>query len=63
MAPTPARVEVAKDPETLAHRVAQWIADLAASSRGRFAICLSGGSTPRRLYQLLADAPYRDALP
>jgi 6-phosphogluconolactonase len=63
MAPTPARVEVAKDPETLAHRVAQWITDLAASSRGRFAICLSGGSTPRRLYQLLGDAPYRDALP
>src|SRR6266481_7926237 len=63
MAPTPARVEVAKDPETLAHRVAQWIIDLAASSRGRFAICLSGGSTPRRLYQLLGDAPYRDALP
>ena len=63
MAPTPVRVEVAKDPETLAHRVAQWITDLAASSRGRFAICLSGGSTPRRLYQLLGDAPYRDALP
>jgi 6-phosphogluconolactonase len=63
MAPSPARVEVAKDPETLAHRVAQWITDLAASSRGRFAICLSGGSTPRRLYQLLGDAPYRDALP
>jgi 6-phosphogluconolactonase len=63
MAPTPARVEVAKDPETLAHRVAQWITDLAAASRGRFAICLSGGSTPRRLYQLLGDAPYRDALP
>jgi len=63
MSPTPARVEVAKDPETLAHRVAQWITDLAASSRGRFAICLSGGSTPRRLYQLLGDAPYRDALP
>jgi 6-phosphogluconolactonase len=63
MSPTPARVEVTKDPETLAHRVAQWITDLAASSRGRFAICLSGGSTPRRLYQLLADAPYRDALP
>ncbi len=63
MSPTPARVEVTKDPEALAHRVAQWITDLAASSRDRFAICLSGGSTPRRLYQLLADAPYRDALP
>ncbi len=40
-----------------------WITDLAAGSRGRFAICLSGGSTPRRLYQLLAGAPYREAMP
>ena len=63
MTPTPARVEVVEEPEALAHRVAQWITDLAASSPDRFAICLSGGSTPRRLYQLLADAPYRDALP
>ena len=63
MSPTPARVEVTKDPETLAHRVARWISDLAAASRGRFAICLSGGSTPRQLYQVLADAPYRDTLP
>jgi len=63
MSRTPVRVEVAKDPEALAHRVAQRITDLAANSRGRFAICLSGGSTPRRLYQLLAENPYRDALP
>jgi 6-phosphogluconolactonase len=60
---TPARVEVAKDPEALAQRVAQWITDLAVASRGRFAVCLSGGSTPRRLYQLLADSPHRDAMP
>jgi 6-phosphogluconolactonase len=59
----PAIVEVAKDPEALAHRAAEWITDLAAASRDRFAICLSGGSTPRRLYQLLAESPYRDALP
>jgi 6-phosphogluconolactonase len=63
MTPTPARIEVAKDPEALAHRAAQWITDLAASSRGRFAICLSGGSTPRRLYELLAENPYREGLP
>jgi 6-phosphogluconolactonase len=63
MSQTPARVEVAKDPETLARNVARWIADLAAGSRERFAICLSGGSTPRRLYQLLAESPFRDALP
>lgn len=55
--------EVSKNAEALAHRAAQWITDLAADSPGRFAICLSGGSTPRRLYQLLAESPYRDALP
>jgi 6-phosphogluconolactonase len=59
----PARIEVSKDPEGLARRVAQWIVDLAADSRGRFAICLSGGSTPRRLYELLAESLYREALP
>ena len=63
MPPAPASVEVAKDPEALARRAAGWIADQAAASRDRFAICLSGGSTPRRLYQLLSESPYRDALP
>ncbi len=61
--PTQTRIEAAADPEALARQAAQWITGLAGSSSGRFAICLSGGSTPRRLYQLLADAPYRDALP
>jgi 6-phosphogluconolactonase len=63
MPPSPASVEVAKDAEALAYRAAQWIVDLASASRGRFAICLSGGSTPRRLYQLLAENPFRDHLP
>ena len=58
-----APVEVVKDSEALAHRAAGWITDLAAASRDRFAICLSGGSTPRRLYQLLAESPYRDRMP
>jgi 6-phosphogluconolactonase len=61
--PTQTRIEAVADLEELAHRAARLITDLAGSSRGRFAICLSGGSTPRRLYQLLADAPYRDAVP
>lgn len=63
MSTTPARLEVAKDPEALARRVARWLTDLAIASSDRFAICLSGGSTPRRLYQLLAESPYREALP
>jgi 6-phosphogluconolactonase len=63
MPQTSTRVEVAKDPEALAQRAARWITDLAAVGHDRVAICLSGGSTPRRLYQLLAESPYRDALP
>ncbi|MBV8505877.1 MAG: 6-phosphogluconolactonase [Alphaproteobacteria bacterium] len=58
-----ASVEVAENPEALAHRAAQWLTGLAAASRGPFAICLSGGSTPRRLYQMLGEGPYREALP
>lgn len=57
------RIDISSDPEALAHRGAQWITDLACHSSGRFAVCLAGGSTPRRLYQILAEAPLRDALP
>ena len=57
------RIDVSADPEALAHRVAQWVTDLACHTTGRFSVALSGGSTPKRLYQLLAGAPYRDAMP
>jgi 6-phosphogluconolactonase len=57
------RIEIFPDATALAARAAQWIADLACHSSGRFSICLSGGSTPKRLYQLLAAAPYRDIMP
>jgi 6-phosphogluconolactonase len=58
-----ARIDEAADAEALARRAAEWIADLAAAGSGRFAVCLSGGSTPRRLYQLLGQPPHRDRLP
>jgi 6-phosphogluconolactonase len=34
----------------------------AIAARGRFAVALSGGSTPRRLYQLLTQPPYRQSI-
>jgi 6-phosphogluconolactonase len=43
--------------EALAHAVAQWLCGLAQASDHPFAVCLSGGSTPRRLYECLA-APH-----
>jgi len=63
MSPTANRIDESPDAETLAGRAAEWITDLAAASHGRFAICLSGGSTPRRLYQRLAEPPFRDRMP
>jgi len=40
-------------------------AEASVATRGRFAIALSGGSTPRRLYALLADPgePFRARVP
>lgn len=57
------RIDVSADTAALAARAAQWITDLACHTAGRFSVCLSGGSTPKRLYQTLAAAPFRDLLP
>jgi 6-phosphogluconolactonase len=46
--------QVFEDAEALALATADWLSRLARSSAGRFAVCLSGGRTPRRLYELLA---------
>jgi len=60
---TEPRIDVSADFESLAHRVAQWIVDLACAAPGRFTIALSGGSTPKRLYQMLAAPPLLEAMP
>ena len=56
-------VEVLLDPDALARRVADWLLDLALTKEGAFSLCLSGGSTPKTLYHLLAETPYRDSFP
>ena len=55
-------LEVFDDAEALAQHAARWIAGLATGKSGPFAIALSGGSTPKRLYEILA-ADYREAMP
>lgn len=42
------------NPDALARYVAEWLCGLARASERVFAVSLSGGSTPRRLYELLA---------
>ena len=49
--------------ETLAHDVAEWLCGLAQANDRVFAVCLSGGSTPRRLYERLADPPFASRFP
>lgn len=58
-----ARLEIFADPQTLSSRVADWVLDLAIAKAGVFSICLSGGSTPRGLYETLATPLYRDKFP
>jgi 6-phosphogluconolactonase len=50
----PAEQRVFDDAEALARATADWISGLARESKGRFAVCLSGGRTPRRLFEILA---------
>ncbi len=50
----PAIVTLA-DPEALAHHVADWLTGLANAKSGRFSLALSGGSTPKRLFEILAE--------
>ncbi len=62
---TPARgtLRVFDDPATLAREGAAWLAERARASTGRFVVALSGGSTPKPLYEALAQPPLRDSFP
>jgi 6-phosphogluconolactonase len=44
-----------ENPDILAGYVADWLCALACANERGFAVCLSGGSTPRRLYRRLAS--------
>jgi 6-phosphogluconolactonase len=50
-------VEILADPEALARHAADWLLAAARAKDGVFAVALSGGSTPRRLYERLAAPP------
>ena len=52
---------VLADARAAAAHMAGWLAATLGSDRRR-AVCLSGGSTPRVLYESLAQPPYRDAI-
>jgi 6-phosphogluconolactonase len=58
-------IRVFNDFETLSQAAAEMFVDLAnqaITSNGQFNVVLSGGHTPRRLYEILASASFRDRI-
>src|SRR6266496_1660518 len=59
------QISIYPDTNTLSREAAQFIVRLANEAivtHGRFTIALSGGSTPKVLYSLLGDEPYRSQI-
>src|SRR5271169_539653 len=64
MASNPQRQVISvSDPAALATAAADRITAKIVANAGRVAICLSGGSSPKQLFQLLATDAYRDRIP
>jgi 6-phosphogluconolactonase len=57
------RIEILPDPLVLARRVAEWMTQAALAAQGSFRVSLSGGSTPKILYGLLASDKFRGRFP
>jgi 6-phosphogluconolactonase len=59
-------IKILPNVTALAHEAAGCLVEAAAEAvraHGGFSIALSGGSTPKTLYHLLSDEPYRSAIP
>jgi 6-phosphogluconolactonase len=56
-------VEILPEPLALARHVAQWMTDAALAANGAFRVSLSGGSTPKTLYELLASDEFSHRFP
>ena len=57
------KLEVLADPVALSHRVAKWLHELATAKDGTFGVALSGGSTPKLLYEYLAQESFLKTFP
>ena len=57
------RLEILPDAQTLARHVAEWMTQAALAASRPFRVSLSGGSTPKTLYSLLAADDFRNRFP
>ncbi len=60
---TTGRVEVLDDAEAVAHYAADFLTGRAIAADGPFTVALSGGSTPKRLYEILASGSHAKRFP
>ena len=63
MAKPPPRLTTVPDADALAQAAATRLMARLAEPRDRFAVCLTGGSSPEGLYRLLPTAPFRSHIP
>ena len=56
-------IEIFPDPLALAHHAAEWMTRAALAAPGPYRVSLSGGSTPKVLYGLLASDEFRTRFP
>src|SRR5262245_58018747 len=63
MAAMTGRIETLADPMALARHVAEWMTAAVLAAKGPFRVSLSGGSTPKALYTLLASDAFRGRFP
>ncbi|MEO6282854.1 MAG: 6-phosphogluconolactonase [Dyadobacter sp.] len=59
-------IHIGKDSKELSSKLAEWLSGYiqeVLAKQDRFTFVLSGGSTPKQLYALLAEAPYSETIP
>ncbi|WAC12357.1 6-phosphogluconolactonase [Dyadobacter pollutisoli] len=59
-------IHIGKNSKDLSSKLAEWFSEYIQEVLGkqdRFTFVLSGGSTPKQLYALLAEAPYSESIP
>jgi 6-phosphogluconolactonase len=60
------QLHIAKDAKALSLELAEWLNKYiqeVLTKKDRFTFVLSGGSTPKQLYTLLAESPYSESIP
>src|ERR1700752_4903902 len=62
-APAHGRMIRTSDPAALAQLAAARLMARIGANPGRIGICLTGGSSPKRLYALLGQEPFRSRIP